>query len=105
MLGTGIGGGLVVDGRLRFGPHGRAGELGHQIVVPNGPLCGCGNRGCLEAVATGRRSRHGRPGITRRRGRCRRNGDERALRAIEVVADYLGLGIANVITMIVPSGW
>ncbi len=54
VLGTGIGGGVVVDGRLHFGPHGRAGELAHQIVVPDGPPCGCGNRGCVEAVASSR---------------------------------------------------
>ncbi|MGD2061067.1 MAG: ROK family protein, partial [Acidimicrobiia bacterium] len=50
-LGTGIGGGLMIDGRLRFGAFGIAGELGHQTVQPGGPVCGCGNRGCLEAVA------------------------------------------------------
>ena len=52
VLGTGIGGGIVVDGRLHFGRHGRAGELAHHVVVPGGPACGCGNRGCLEAVAS-----------------------------------------------------
>ena len=52
-LGTGVGGGVVVDGRLRFGPHGRAGELGHQVIQLDGPPCGCGNRGCVEAFAAG----------------------------------------------------
>ena len=52
-LGTGVGGGVVVDGRLRYGPHGRAGEVGHQVIDPNGPRCGCGNRGCVEAFAAG----------------------------------------------------
>lgn len=52
-VGTGIGGGIVIGGELRLGPLGQAGELGHQIVVPDGPLCGCGNRGCLEALASG----------------------------------------------------
>ena len=52
-LGTGIGGGIVVDGRLRLGPLGAAGELGHQTILPDGPLCGCGNHGCLEALASG----------------------------------------------------
>ena len=51
-IGTGIGGGLVIDGKLRLGPLGAAGELGHQTVLLDGPLCGCGNRGCLEAVAS-----------------------------------------------------
>ena len=52
-LGTGVGGGVVVDGRLRFGPSGRAGELGHQVIEVDGPPCGCGNRGCVEAFAAG----------------------------------------------------
>lgn len=52
-IGTGIGGGLVIDGELRLGALGAAGELGHQTILPDGPLCGCGNRGCLEALASG----------------------------------------------------
>ena len=51
-LGTGIGGGVVIDGKLRLGPLGAAGELGHQTILPDGPRCGCGNRGCLEALAS-----------------------------------------------------
>ena len=52
-VGTGIGGGLVLDGRLYHGEHGFAGELGHLIVDPDGDRCACGNRGCLEAMASG----------------------------------------------------
>ena len=47
-LGTGIGGGLVIDGKLFHGPHYSAAEIGHMVVDPSGPLCGCGNRGCIE---------------------------------------------------------
>jgi len=50
---TGIGGGLIIDGRLYRGATGVAGELGHMTIDPNGPPCGCGNRGCLEALASG----------------------------------------------------
>jgi len=50
---TGIGGGLIIDGRLYRGATGVAGELGHMTIEPDGPLCGCGNRGCLEALASG----------------------------------------------------
>ncbi|HEX5560398.1 MAG TPA: ROK family protein, partial [Nocardioidaceae bacterium] len=52
-LGTGIGGGIVLDGRLRPGAHGVAGEWGHMRVVPDGRLCPCGNRGCWEQYASG----------------------------------------------------
>lgn len=53
-VGTGIGGGIVSGGQLFRGGHGFAGEIGHIIVEPNGPLCGCGNLGCWEQVASGR---------------------------------------------------
>jgi len=52
-LGTGIGGGIVAGRRLFRGAHGFGGEIGHIIVEPGGPLCGCGNRGCWEQVASG----------------------------------------------------
>jgi glucokinase len=52
-LGTGIGGGIVMDGRLQRGSHGVAGEWGHMRVVPDGRLCACGNRGCWEQYASG----------------------------------------------------
>jgi len=52
-LGTGIGGGIILDGKLRRGSHGVAGEWGHMRVVPDGRLCACGNRGCWEQYASG----------------------------------------------------
>ncbi len=52
-IGTGIGGGIAIDGQLRLGPLGAAGELGHLTMISDGPGCGCGNRGCLEALASG----------------------------------------------------
>jgi len=51
-LGTGVGGGLVFGGKIWHGMTGMAGELGHITVDPNGPLCGCGNHGCLEPLAS-----------------------------------------------------
>jgi glucokinase len=51
-LGTGLGGGIIIDGRLRRGRRGSAGELGHMIVKVDGKRCGCGNRGCLEAYCS-----------------------------------------------------
>src|SRR5439155_26001224 len=52
-VGTGISAGLVIDGRLLRGATGLAGEFGHTVADPNGPMCTCGLRGCLEAVAAG----------------------------------------------------
>jgi glucokinase len=52
-IGTGIGGGVAVEGKLRLGAFGSAGELGHLTVIPDGPWCSCGNRGCLETLASG----------------------------------------------------
>ena len=61
VVSTGVGGGIVLDGRLLDGAAGNAGHIGHVIVVPGGDLCACGARGCLEAVASG-------PSIERRTG-------------------------------------
>ncbi|MGC8644844.1 MAG: ROK family protein [Thermoplasmata archaeon] len=58
-IGTGIGGGIFVNDEVYRGSNGYAGELGHSVVLANGPMCGCGRRGCLEALASG-------PAITRR---------------------------------------
>ena len=52
-IGTGIGGGLVINGQLHLGIGGTGGELGHTTIDYNGPVCGCGNKGCLEALASG----------------------------------------------------
>ena len=51
-VGTGVGGGLVLDGKLRTGFRHAAGEVGHMVVLADGPVCGCGRRGCLEALAS-----------------------------------------------------
>ena len=75
-LSTGIGGGIVVDGHLFEGASGFAGEIGHTRVESNGPECGCGSRGCLEAVASG-------TGIARQ-ARTRISRGEASLLAAEV---------------------
>jgi glucokinase len=103
-LGTGVGGGVVVDGRLRFGPHGRAGELGHQVIEVGGPPCGCGNRGCVEAFAAG-------SALCRLGGRATpeavfaaaAGGDERAAEAVRSVVGRLAVGIANLVTVLWPE--
>jgi len=50
--GTGIGGGIIIDGKILHGFSGAAGEVGHITLMPDGPFCGCGKRGCLEALAS-----------------------------------------------------
>ena len=104
MLGTGIGGGIVVGGRLHVGRHGRGGELGHVIVVPGGPPCGCGNAGCLEAVATSGAiaARAGQPDVAAAFAAAAA-GDERAVAAIAAMVDALGRAIAGMITVLVPE--
>ena len=103
-LGTGVGGGVVVDGRLRFGPHGRAGELGHQVIDPAGPPCGCGNRGCVEAFAAGAAlSRLGGLPSPLAVFAAAGAGDERARAAVEAVAGRLAVGIANLVTVLWPE--
>lgn len=104
VLGTGIGGGMVIDGRLHFGPHGRAGELGHCVIQPGGPRCGCGNRGCLEAVATsGALARLAGQPSPDAAFRAAAAGDARAAQAIASVVDAFGVAIANMVTILVPE--
>lgn len=123
-IGTGIGGGVVVDGKLRLGPLGAAGELGHQIILPDGPRCGCGSRGCLEAVASA--SAIAAEGVrlllsgqapklheivdgdagrvsTKTMAQAAREGDTRVAEAIVRAAEYLGLGVANVVVTLHPD--
>src|SRR5262245_33264517 len=75
VVSTGVGGGIVVEGRLLHGARGNAGHVGHVIVAPNGPRCACGARGCLEAVASG-------PSIARAAGRAIARGEPSALAGV-----------------------
>ncbi|HEY9275691.1 MAG TPA: ROK family protein, partial [Candidatus Nanopelagicaceae bacterium] len=52
VMGTGVGGGLVIDGKVHEGATRGAGEIAHQVVAPDGPVCGCGTRGCVEALTS-----------------------------------------------------
>ena len=100
-LGTGVGGGLVLDGHLYAGYQGTAGEFGHQTIVPDGPLCGCGNRGCLEALAKAEAiaSACGQPGVEESVAAARK-GDVRAAHGIGDAARYLGIGVSNVVVLL-----
>jgi glucokinase len=103
-LGTGVGGGVVVDGRLRFGPSGRAGELGHQVIQAGGPACGCGNRGCVEAFAAGAAlCRAGGQTTPAAVFAAAAAGDERAAGAVQAMVGRLAVGIANLVTVLWPE--
>jgi len=122
-LGTGIGGGIVLDGEVWHGSTGFAGELGHQTIVPNGPLCGCGNYGCLEALASAtalvRRLREavaaGRPtGLAARVtggekvtakdiNAAATAGDATARELMEETGRYLGIAAASMINVLNPQ--
>jgi glucokinase len=97
VVSTGVGGGIVLDGRLLDGAQGNAGHIGHLIVVPDGRLCRCGSRGCLEAEAsgtaiaaiTGRPAAEAGPDVVERTGRL-------VGRAVAAVATLLDLKLAAV---------
>jgi glucokinase len=103
-LGTGVGGVIAVDGRVVQGHDGTAGELGHQTIDPDGPSCGCGNRGCVEAFARADRLAAACGTATAEEAVARaREGDRQALDGLARVGGYLGIGIANMITVISPD--
>ena len=104
VCGTGIGGGLVIGGRLHLGVEDRAGEVGHHTVVEDGPLCGCGNHGCLETLAGARAiaAAAQQPSFDDVVAAARR-GDERARDAIRRAAAYMGIAIANLTIFITPG--
>lgn len=104
VLGTGVGGGLLLDGRLHLGAWGSAGEVGHQTIDPDGPRCGCGNHGCVEVLAQASRLAElaGRA-TAEETVRYARDGDERSLAALAEVGRVLGLALANVVTVLGPD--
>jgi glucokinase len=123
-IGTGIGGGVVVNGKFHLGNGGAAGEFGHQIVEIDGPACGCGGRGCLELYASGpaiaamgvKEVLHGH---TTRIGelvdydlnritsdvivRAARDGDALAAEILGRAGVYLGIAVSNVLSVLSPQ--
>jgi glucokinase len=104
VLGTGLGGALIIGGRLYEGRNGGAGELGHQTVLKGGPSCGCGNSGCAEPLVSAGAlchlaGRHSADEVFA----AAAEGDAAALSAIEEVTSWLGIAIANVVTLLVPD--
>jgi len=118
-LGTGIGGGIILGGRALHGSSFAAGEVGHICVLPDGPRCACGLRGCLEALASGPamvrlvqdRLSAGTPsvlvdgdGLTPEAiCSAAASGDGLGQAAVDHVAEYLGIAIANIIALLSPE--
>jgi len=123
-VGTGIGGGIIIDGKLYLGTRGGAAELGHMTVEANGPKCGCGNIGCLELYASGTALvndvigglQHAQKSslVDMAGGKldkitaemvddAARRGDKLAQDAIARVAYYLGVGMVNIVNIFNPE--
>jgi glucokinase len=114
-IGTGIGGGIIFDGKLYRGAEMSHPEISHHVIDPSGPLCSCGFRGCWESLATGpamaawfrtnavKENRYPENISAEHICRLAQQGDEWAGRAVEREAYYLGLGIANLINLFVPD--
>ncbi len=118
---TGIGGGLILDGHIYHGVSGGAGEIGHMTILPDGPRCGCGNRGCLEALASGTaiaREAHdlvarGVPTAVAREADqevtakqvvdAMHEGDPYAQQIVAQAMFYLGIGVANLVNLFNPE--
>jgi glucokinase len=114
-VGTGIGGGIVLDGELYRGVDGAHPEVGHHVIDPAGPACSCGFHGCWESLAAGPAmvawlESHApadyphREDITARKiCELAQQGDAVALQAVEHESYYLGLGLANLINLFTPD--
>ncbi len=108
-LGTGIGGGIILNGEAHRGPDGSAGELGHFTVEPDGNPCKCGSRGCIEqyASATAIVRMAGENGLIRESSEDIytewKNGDERAAAVFTSMGRYLGIVLAGLINTLNPD--
>jgi len=100
---TGIGGGLIIDGKLHRGAHGTAGEVGHMIIDPNGPLDQCGQRGCLEVFCGGANLARetGHPAAELFAAAAR--GDRHAGMVVERAARYMGTALISLTNIVDPE--
>lgn len=101
-LGTGVGGGAVVAGRLLRGATGLAGEFGHMVVAEGGALCKCGNHGCLEAYASGSAMAMGDRRASDLAADAR-DGDPVATAHFTRIGNWLGIGMANLVNALDPA--
>jgi glucokinase len=103
-LGTGIGGGFISGSVLQRGAHGFAGEVGHMVVDPDGPLCPCGHNGCWERYASGNglsylaNGEKGEDVLSRAK-----SGATDALGVVDIFAKWVALGLANLTNMTDPD--
>jgi glucokinase len=120
-ISTGIGGGVILDGRLLLGAQGNAAEIGHMVIDPEGPQCGCGAFGCLEAWASGTgiakrakallEERVGTASVLRTLEAltskdvfmAAQEGDKFALEIVDITREKLGIGIGNLINLYNPQ--
>jgi glucokinase len=112
-IGTGIGGGIILDGKLYRGVDGSHPEFAHQVIEANGPPCSCGLSGCWESLASGlamprwmeaQPEYAGKTGLTARRiYALAGSGDSLAERAVERETFYLGIGLANLVNLFTPN--
>lgn len=119
-ISTGIGGGIICNHTLLLGAKGLAGEVGHMQIIPEGPLCGCGNRGCVEALASGpniaraavERIEHGLASSLKEVSHpitaedvvaAARQGDKIALEVLERAGGFIGMAVANLIHLFNPQ--
>lgn len=123
-ISTGIGGGIIIDRKIYHGANDGAGEIGHMVIEPNGPLCGCGNYGCLEALASGTAiSRMGKEAVEKHQNtiilelsngnldsidggiiaKAAKMGDEVAKEIWVKAGYYLGIGLANLLNIFNPE--
>ncbi|MFI0899650.1 ROK family protein [Streptomyces sp. NPDC020983] len=106
---SGVGAGLVIDGRIYRGPGGTAGEIGHITLDESGPVCRCGNRGCLETFTAARyvlellRGSHGEGLSIPRMVQLAREGDPGCRRVTGDVGRHIGMGVASLCNLLNPS--
>jgi fructokinase len=109
IMGTGVGGGIVVDGALLHGLQNIAGEWGHHCIDPDGPLCYCGHRGCVERYLSGPAVEQAYESVAGERisadqvGTRARQGEEQARRVFDRFIDAFGRALANVVTILDPD--
>ena len=109
-LGTGVGGGMVIDKKVYRGAHGSAGEVGHITIDRNGRKCKCGNRGCLEPYICDAGVKQAakkifKKGVDSLRifDNLAKKNDKRAIKLYATIGEYLGIGLANIVDTINPE--